>query len=1553
MAKSIRQLLQSIKSFAIENRSQTGVYIKGDDKAREILSDPQSKIAQKVGFYPGRFGAPIAPSEGHTHVALVPLSSSDLPQSVRQNFDPQQDVAILIDYQAHDIDSSHRKGPFSSVIILSKKDATGVVETIRKNPQYIFELIKNLNEGPVTKADDVPLDIKPGKAVTILANDSIGGDITETTQSAPFEKDYQPNLPPKPAPEPPPKKPEPAPTEEKTTGAEPSQEEKTRVYDNPASDRLYRDLVTSITEKLKTGGFPEALEEWRTFETEYPEKAKSYLAKDSNMQRVIKIAEAMPAHPAEGPESSRREPAKETPEPEPAKEKPKPHPKSPPRPPKSQQRERAREDVELPYLWTDPDFQAIRKRLDQAAISRHGQDTPAYNRYRFGNFDRPEDPTLYQEAQAEFRKRFPDRAREYDEKEEARIYKNPGRDPLVLEVNAEILRQTRQDVPLTGRQDETKEWEDRLVQNSLRAWDQFAKKHPKKAKEYAKANPYLERVLKSPLPSEPSPDRPAIIPFTLPARLAPPRPRTGTYTKAPTPPKEFLFHASPLFLTLVNGAISRSKDVTDKIEIKLAEEEAFFENLVLSEREPFIFGKWQNPEFREQVREGFRQEARKKYHQAIIGHLAQRKIEDKNFLANIKKDLQEAFTAYGVTLSQNEVNLMAEELYAPSTLAEPGRRELSEEELEERTIEGEYRVVPPEGEPSEPPEGPEEPSPPKGAPPEPPKPPRPPKGKPPRPPKGKPPRPPKRRPEPPRRRKPKAEGFLANFIQELPLGPQGRAYTLIGRIATLAEEENFPPDHPFSILTHGIDANDLEETIAHLESILQEIPADQVDRTKGIIGQYKRLIKNIEKFEKEHPKVVKAIRFVVDKERRKGIIQARLARIKKRLKLPHLKLKLFRKVRVRVRWSLRKFARKIQPLLTKAGNLLLLPINLLAKAIGGILKGVGNFLGKIGPLQKTITFIKKKYRRLRITTKRAIRNLSRKIGSVFKTTFKTAGKIISAPFKAARQAANKAVQTAGKWLGKQAVKLAAKLGIQGLATAAGNLIPIAGQVLTVISFYDMVVSTVEAIPIIGKPLGLTIDFAAGPIGALRRGLKFAWKFLTFGYFREGAQEGGVKGSLKQAINVGFFALPLIGLIGSVFGPLAFILAAAAAGLIIGGVLLTGAAVAGTVAVTAAGVGTAVIGLPLAITNFVALTWLRRRLRRLLTRQKRLRRLIKRIITITVAGALLLLITNIFIIVMIAGGAFSTQPHQVPTLFGGGSTYLQVQKSASVSRIPTPFTEGVTIDYTVTISAVGPDPLDNVIVTSQTQISKTGQTYSITLDASDNPLRWDLGGPAPAFIHTYTIVLDGRHVNGMTDISQIFNSWLTNTVTVTADIPAQGLTGETQSASATVELGTGPAIGPQGWPTSGGISQGPRAISGCGGTCSHAPTGNYPNSIDIAAPQGTPIYATHIGTIYLLPNDPTGGNFIILCSPNGCSHYQTRYGHLLTFATGLTTGDTVARCQLIGYVDNTGNSTGNHLHYELRGDPGLGSDILNYTPPAGILPQGYSWPYSIQVTDSCP
>jgi murein DD-endopeptidase MepM/ murein hydrolase activator NlpD len=90
-------------------------------------------------------------------------------------------------------------------------------------------------------------------------------------------------------------------------------------------------------------------------------------------------------------------------------------------------------------------------------------------------------------------------------------------------------------------------------------------------------------------------------------------------------------------------------------------------------------------------------------------------------------------------------------------------------------------------------------------------------------------------------------------------------------------------------------------------------------------------------------------------------------------------------------------------------------------------------------------------------------------------------------------------------------------------------------------------------------------------------------------------------------------------------------------------------------------------------------------------------------------------------------------------------------------------------------------------------------------------------------------------------------------------------------------------------------------------------------LDFSAPQGTPVYATAEGTVKIAGNSGNAyGNHIVI---NHGYAYNTLYGHL--YRIKAKKGQRVKRGEIIGYVGNTGKSTGPHLHYEvLKGNKRL-------------------------------
>jgi murein DD-endopeptidase MepM/ murein hydrolase activator NlpD len=85
------------------------------------------------------------------------------------------------------------------------------------------------------------------------------------------------------------------------------------------------------------------------------------------------------------------------------------------------------------------------------------------------------------------------------------------------------------------------------------------------------------------------------------------------------------------------------------------------------------------------------------------------------------------------------------------------------------------------------------------------------------------------------------------------------------------------------------------------------------------------------------------------------------------------------------------------------------------------------------------------------------------------------------------------------------------------------------------------------------------------------------------------------------------------------------------------------------------------------------------------------------------------------------------------------------------------------------------------------------------------------------------------------------------------------------------------------------------------------------AIDIAAATGAPVYATDSGVVvYAAPIGGGYGNMVMIDHGNG---YHSVYAHLSQIA--VRCGQSVFQGGTIGYAGSTGNSTGPHLHFEVR------------------------------------
>jgi murein DD-endopeptidase MepM/ murein hydrolase activator NlpD len=83
-------------------------------------------------------------------------------------------------------------------------------------------------------------------------------------------------------------------------------------------------------------------------------------------------------------------------------------------------------------------------------------------------------------------------------------------------------------------------------------------------------------------------------------------------------------------------------------------------------------------------------------------------------------------------------------------------------------------------------------------------------------------------------------------------------------------------------------------------------------------------------------------------------------------------------------------------------------------------------------------------------------------------------------------------------------------------------------------------------------------------------------------------------------------------------------------------------------------------------------------------------------------------------------------------------------------------------------------------------------------------------------------------------------------------------------------------------------------------------------IDIAVGTGTPVVSSASGMVIVAGWMGGYGNLVVVDHGNGVA---TAYGH--NTGVAVSVGQSVAQGQLIAYSGNTGNSTGPHIHFEVR------------------------------------
>jgi murein DD-endopeptidase MepM/ murein hydrolase activator NlpD len=109
-----------------------------------------------------------------------------------------------------------------------------------------------------------------------------------------------------------------------------------------------------------------------------------------------------------------------------------------------------------------------------------------------------------------------------------------------------------------------------------------------------------------------------------------------------------------------------------------------------------------------------------------------------------------------------------------------------------------------------------------------------------------------------------------------------------------------------------------------------------------------------------------------------------------------------------------------------------------------------------------------------------------------------------------------------------------------------------------------------------------------------------------------------------------------------------------------------------------------------------------------------------------------------------------------------------------------------------------------------------------------------------------------------------------------------------------------------------------------------------NGVDFAAPPGTPVYASAAGVVKSAGPAGPCGNMVEIQHATGL---VSAYCHLSRFASGLHVGQHVESRQLIGYVGQTGRTTGPHLHFAIKRGEIFLDPLALKLDSVRVLPQG--------------
>ena len=207
-----------------------------------------------------------------------------------------------------------------------------------------------------------------------------------------------------------------------------------------------------------------------------------------------------------------------------------------------------------------------------------------------------------------------------------------------------------------------------------------------------------------------------------------------------------------------------------------------------------------------------------------------------------------------------------------------------------------------------------------------------------------------------------------------------------------------------------------------------------------------------------------------------------------------------------------------------------------------------------------------------------------------------------------------------------------------------------------------------------------------------------------------------------------------------------------------------------------------------------------------------------------------------------------------------------------------------VEYTKSIVTKTEIPYDSV--TQEDDALPSGKTEVIT--EGEMGIQTDV---------TEIKYLDGEEISVTNLDTQLTKEPVTQVIAVGTGLNVQ----EDVSAHTSYDFNGTLGIGQYNWPVDGGYISDPFVSN------------RNHKGLDIAAPSGTNIFAGASGTVVSAGWNSGGyGYFVMIDHQNG---YATLYGHMSKVMA--VAGQWVNTGDVIGLVGSTGDSTGNHLHFEVR------------------------------------